>query len=536
MALNIGDVCGLAAQTRDKTALRLIRADSSVVDVSFGEMDARASQFANVLRDMGEGGEDAGGVVAILLPKSEEVFYGFLGILKAGSRVLSLFVSFGDLGLIDRLVDCGATCILTKRTLVQRIQRIRPQLPTLRKVLVVDVDQDMAPDILSLPARMKTASDRFQSVAVRDDTPSLVHYTSGSTGKPKGVLHRHGAVEHLRATAREILQLGPDDLYWCTADHGWITGTSYGIIAPWLLGVTQIQFSGNFEAAAWMGILQDHRVNVWYTAPTALRMMMAATHVDYSQYDVSQLRSIFSVGEPLNPEVSRWGMEVFGREIHDTWFQTETGGIMIANRPGLPVRHGSMGRPVAGITATILDDSGKPCPPRAIGKLCLKYPWSSMFMDYLHRPEVYAGKFSNGYYDSGDLAFADEDGSIWFAARNDDVINTSGHLVSPFEIESALLEMPEIAESGAVAVPDPIRFEKIIVFVALKQGVQPSEDLALRVRLHVGSRLSSVASPQDVVFVDSIPKNNSGKILRRVLRAQYLGQDPGDLSTLQDAS
>jgi acetyl-CoA synthetase len=240
------------------------------------------------------------------------------------------------------------------------------------------------------------------------------------------------------------------------------------------------------------------------------------------------------VGEPLNPEISRWGRDVLGKDIHDTWFQTETGGIMIANRPGLSIRPGSMGKPVSTIEAAILDDAGNPCPDRTSGHLCLRYPWTSMFRDYLNRTDSYRAKFSNGYYDSGDLAFKDEDGYFWFSARNDDVINTSGHLVSPFEVESALLELPEVAESGAVGAPDPVLFEKIVVFAALRKGVEPSDELRMKIRLHVANRLSAAATPQDVVIVDKIPKNKSGKILRRVLRARYLGEDPGDLSTIED--
>jgi acetyl-CoA synthetase len=533
MPLNIGDICAIPSNQGNKVALRLVRADHSTRDFSFAEVDAGAASFARVIRDAGV---SEGEVVALLLPKCAEVFFAFLGTLKAGCRSLPLFVSFGELALLDRLADSRATCIVSKRSLLPRLQRIRPQLPALRTILLIDEDQDQSPEVLSLPARMRAGSGGFKSVEVTEDTPSVLHYTSGSTGKPKGVLHRHGAATSIRQTATEILQLQPDDIYWCTADHGWVTGTSYGIIAPWLLGVTQVQFTGNFDAAAWMRVLQNEKITVWYTAPTALRMLMAASQVDYASYDLSRVRNILSVGEPLNPEVSRWGLDALKHDIHDTWFQTETGAIMIANRPGLPIRHGSMGRPITGMTARILDDAGNRCPPRVMGRLCLQSPWPSMFVTYLNRPEAYASKFSNGIYDSGDLAFEDEDGYVWFAARADDVINTSGHLVSPFEVESALLEMPEIAESAAVGVPDEIAFERIVVFVALRAGNQPDEDLALRVRLHVANRLSSVASPRDVVFVDSIPKNNSGKILRRVLRARYQGLDPGDLSTLQDGS
>jgi acetyl-CoA synthetase len=534
MGKNLGDICRAwsgGVGRPDPVALRLVQSDLSPRDYTFGQIDALAGQFANVLRDVGQ---DAGKVVALFMPKCIEVFASFLGTLKAKSTVLSLFANFGDLALIDRLADCGASCVVTRRASLERLQRIWPSLPALQVILLIDSAVDVAPNVLSLPSRLARASSEWRTATVEEDTPSLIHYTSGSTGKPKGVLHVHGAAPHIEHSMAEIMQLGRDDIYWCTADHGWITGTSYGIIGPWLLGITQVQFAGGFDPDHWFRILQDQRVSVWYTAPTALRMLSRADDIDYRRYDISHLRSIFSVGEPLNPEISRWGRAVLDRDIHDTWFQTETGGIMIANRPGLAIRPGSMGKPVSSIAAAILDDAGNPCATRTTGHLCLRYPWTSMFRDYLNRTDTYRAKFANGYYDSGDLAFQDEDGYFWFAARNDDVINTSGHLVSPFEVESALLELAEVAESGAVGVPDPILFEKIVVFVALRKGVAVTDELRMKFRLHVANRLSAAATPQDVVIVERIPKNKSGKILRRVLRARYLGQDPGDLSTIED--
>jgi acetyl-CoA synthetase len=534
MTKNLGDVCqpwAGGAGRPDPVALRLVQANLSAHDYTFGQIDALASQFANVLRDLGQ---DQGKVVAIFVPKCIEVFAGFLGTLKAGSTVLSLFANFGDLALIDRLADSGASCVVARKASLARLLRIRPSLPALEVILLVDSETDEGPEVLSLPARLRRAASAFPSAAVDAETPSVIHYTSGSAGKPKGVLHVHGAAPHLERSMAEVMQLRRDDRYWCTAEHGWITGTSYGIVAPWLLGVTQVQFTGGFDPDAWFQVLAEQRVSVWYTVPTALRMLARADDVDYKRYDISRLRSIFSVGEPLNPEISRWGRDTLARDIHDTWFQTETGGIMIANRPGLAIRPGSMGKPVAGVAAAILDDGGQPCPPRTTGHLCLRTPWASMFRDYLNRTDGYRAKFAGGYYDSGDLAYLDEDGYFWFAARNDDAINTSGHLVSPFEVESAVLEIEEVAESGAVGVPDQVLFEKIVVFVALRKGVAASEELCMKIRLHVANRLSAAATPQDVVVVEGVPKNKSGKILRRVLRARYLGQDPGDLSTIED--
>jgi acetyl-CoA synthetase len=533
MVSNLGDICqrwaGGGSQP-DRTALRSIASDLSARDFTFEQIDALASQFANVLHDIEQ---DQGKVVAILLPKSVEVFVTFLGTLKAGSVVLSLFAHFGDMALIERLSDCSASCIVTRQASLARLVRIRPSLPALKVILLIDGDSDQGPDILGLRTRLAHASSQFTSALVGDGTVSLIHYTSGASGKPKGVLHVHGAAAHIERTMVEVMQLGHDHLYWCTADHGWITGTSYGIFGPWLLGITQLQFAGGFDPDRWFRILAEHRVSVWYTAPTALRMLSRADDINYRSYDISSLRSIFSVGEPLNPEIGRWGQETLGREIYDTWFQTETGGIMIANRPNVAIRSGSMGKAVSSIEVAILDDQGTPCAPRTIGHLCMRYPWPSMFRGYLNRTDTYRSKFVGGFYDSGDLAFKDEDGYFWFFARNDDVINTSGHLVSPFEVESVVLEMAEVAESGAVGAPDPVLYEKIVLFVALRKGIDDSNDLRVKIRLHVANRLYSAATPQDVVIVDHIPKNKSGKILRRVLRARYLGQDSEDLSTIE---
>jgi acetyl-CoA synthetase len=331
-----------------------------------------------------------------------------------------------------------------------------------------------------------------------------------------------------------VLNVGPDDRYWCTADPGWVTGVSYGIIGPWSQGVTQVHYGGGYDAAGWMDLLVQEKIDVWYTAPTALRMLMQEDEAIFSREKLAGLRHIFSVGEPLNPAVIEWGRRVLGHDIYDTWFQTETGAIMISNRPGLDVRLGSMGRPVDGIVAAVLDAGGRPVPDGAQGRLCLKAGWPSMFVAYRNRPDVYADKFQGEFYDSGDMAYRDEDGYFWFVGRGDDVINTAGHLVSPFEVESALLEVEEVGEAGVIGAPDELLWEKVVAFVRLKPGVVWDRDLELKLRLHVSNRVSSLAAPRELRVLDSIPKNKSGKIMRRVLKAWYTGQEAGDLSTLED--
>jgi len=387
--------------------------------------------------------------------------------------------------------------------------------------------------VLSLPLLMNSASTMFTIPNTAPDMPSVLHYTSGSTGKPKGVLHVHRSILGQVDTFRNILSVKDRDVFWCTADPGWVTGVSYGIVGPMSQGITQVQYSGTYKAKVWLDILQDEKVNVWYTAPTALRMLMQGEDDLYKTNDLSQLKHIFSVGEPLNPSVIEWVRKVIGKDVYDTWFQTETGAIMIANRPGMPIRPGSMGKPYQ-VEAVILDENGEQLPDRKQGRLCLKTEWPSMFIAYLNREEQYKEKFKGGFYDSGDVAYRDESGYFWFFGRRDDVINTSGHLVGPFEIESALLELDEVIEAGIIGAPDELVYEKVVAYIRLAPGVKWSRKVELKIRLHVSNKLSSIATPQEFEIVDSVPKNKSGKIMRRLLKSWYTGEDFGDISTLEE--
>lgn len=531
---NIGHICTreqCEAGKADKVAFRWLAPDLSRTDYTFSDLEAQSNRFANVLERLGI---SPGAPVFTLLPKMPEQFFAFLGALKARALVGPLFSNFGEDALLDRLGNAQARCLVTKTSLLRRVRRILPQLPTLKHVLLCDVAEDQSDTQLSLTRLMAEAANCYAAPPTGPDTPSLLHYTSGSTGKPKGVVHVHRSILQHRATARAVLGLRDDDIYWCTADQGWVTGTSYGIIGPWSLGVTQVHYGGGYDPDAWFSLLQREAVTVWYSAPTALRMLMRQEPGFYSQYDLGALRQISSVGEPLNPEVIRWSREVLGREIYDTWFQTETGSIMIANLPGLTVRPGSMGKPVAGTGAAVLGDDGTPLANGQVGHLCLKAGWPSMFQTYLGNESAYQSKFRDGYYYSGDTAFRDEDGYYWFQGRSDDVINTAGHLVSPFEIESALLEIDEIAESGVIGAPDELLFEKVVAFVCLREGYRWTRELELKIRLHLTNRVSSIATPQEIQVLECIPKNKSGKIMRRVLKARYLGQDAGDLSTMEE--
>jgi acetyl-CoA synthetase len=530
---NIGHICTtgqIAIGQGEQVAFRWLTPSLERTDYTFADLNRESNRFANCLHTLGL---TSGDVFFTFLPKLPEQFFAFLGALKLQLVTGTLFANFGDEALLDRLGDAGAKGIITRKSLLKKLTRIRPALPALSAIIVVDLDEHQGDGIYSYRQLVSGAADEFIALPTDPETPSVLHYTSGSTGKPKGVLHVHGSIAIQAATGREVLGLCSDDVYWCTADQGWVTGTSYGIIAPWSIGVTQVHYGGGYDAEAWFTILERERVTVWYTAPTALRMLMREDPALFRRFDLSRLRHICSVGEPLNPEVIRWGRELLGKDIYDTWFQTETGAIMIANRPGLAVRPGSMGTPVPGIEAAILDDEGKTVPDGEQGHLCLRAGWPSMFRTYLNYTAGYDSKFRNGWYYSGDTAWRDEDGYFWFKGRSDDVVNTAGHLVSPFEVESALLEIEEVAESGVIGAPDDLLFEKVVAFIHLHSQYNYSTDLELKIRLHIANRVSSIATPQEIVVTDSIPKNKSGKIMRRVLKARYLGTDAGDTSTLE---
>lgn len=531
---NIGWICTgsqCEAGRGDKIAMRWISHNLDRRDYTFAEMDQLSNRFANVLRSLEV---SRGEVIFTFLPKTPEQFTAFLGSLKAECVTGTLFSNFGDDALLDRLGASQAKLVVTRKSLYRKIERIRDKLPALRTIILTDAAEDLSDDVLSWERLMAEAADEFEVPLTSADTPSVLHYTSSSTGKPKGVLHCHRSILHQSFTSSAVLGLQPDDLFWCTADQGWVTGTSYGIIGPWSLGVTQLHFGGGYNAQTWFELLQNERVSVWYTAPTALRMLMREEQTLYHDFDLTRLRNIFSVGEPLNPEVIVWGRETLQKDIFDTWFQTETGAIMIANRPGLPIRSGSMGTPLPGIEAGILADDGATLADNEHGNLCVRAGWDSMFINYLGNEAAYTSKFRNGWYHTGDMAWRDSDGYYWFLGRSDDVINTSGHLVSPFEVESALLELPEVAESGIIGAPDDLLFEKVVAFVNFRSGIEFNPELDLKIRLHIANRLSSVAIPQEVIPIESVPKNKSGKIMRRVLKARYLGLDAGDISTLEE--
>jgi acetyl-CoA synthetase len=523
----------------DHLALRWLGKDGSSRDFTYAELARLTSRFANLLRELGVG---AGERVFTLAGRIPELYIAALGTLKNRSVFCPLFSAFGPEPIQARLVRGDATVLVTTPTLYRRkIEALRPQVPTLKHVLVAGspVGGHRPGGTLNFEALMAGASDRFTIPPTDGEDPALLHFTSGTTGLPKGAVHVHRAVLAHHVTGKLALDLHADDVFWCTADPGWVTGTSYGIVSPLSNGVTSIVDEADFDAERWYRILQEQRVSVWYTAPTAIRMLMKAGPELPKRYDLSRLRLIASVGEPLNPEAVLWGQQVLGLPIHDGWWQTETGGIMIANFASMDIRPGSMGRPLPGVEAAIVQrtDAGVEVveAPDVQGELALRPGWPSMFRSYLHDEERYRECFVGGWYLSGDLARRDADGYFWFVGRSDDVIKSAGHLIGPFEVESALMEHPAVAEVGVIGKPDPVAGEVVKAFVALKPGHGAGEELRLELLGHARQRLGPAVAPREIDFVESVPKNRAGKIMRRLLKARELGLPEGDVSTLEVA-
>jgi len=528
----------VAGPGRDRIAFRFLDGESQR-DVSYRQLCVLSNRFANVLRQLGVGQGDR---VFVLAGRIPELYIAMLGALKTGAVACPLFSAFGPEPLATRLTLGGANVLVTTAQLYRRkIENMRERLPDLRHVLLAaDGGEPCAgiPATLELAPLMAQAADGFNCVATRPSDMALLHFTSGTTGTPKGAVHVHDAAVTHWATGKYALDLHPGDTYWCTADPGWVTGTSYGIIAPLLHGVTSIVDNADFDAERWYRILQEQQVTVWYTAPTAIRMLMKAGAEIAASHVFPSLRFIASVGEPLNPEAVWWGKEVLGLPIHDNWWQTETGGIMIANTPAFDIKPGSMGRPLPGVDAFIVgrDEQGEAHvidTPDTEGELALRRGWPSMFRGYLNNEERYRKCFAGDLYLTGDLARRDQDGYFWFIGRADDVIKSAGHLIGPFEVESALMEHPAVAEAGVIGKPDETVGEVVKAFVSLKTGFEPDEALRMALLGHARKRLGAAVAPKEIEFVASLPRTRSGKIMRRLLKARELGLPEGDTSTLE---
>jgi len=519
-----------------KLAMRWIGRDDAVRDFSYAELRAQSNRFANVL---GQHGIATGDRVFSLLGRCPELYMAALGTLKCGSVFSPLFSAFGPEPIKARMSIGGARVLVTSEAFYRRkIEPLRTEVASLELVLLTECSDNLPPATMSLAAAMLTASDSYEIVRTAAEDMALVHFTSGTTGRPKGAVHVHEAVVAHHITGRLVLDLHEDDVFWCTADPGWVTGTSYGIISPLTNGATLIVDQAEFDAERWYRILERQKVSVWYTAPTAIRMLMKIGADFAKKFDLSNLRLMASVGEPLNPEAVVWGVEAFGKPFHDNWWQTETGGIMIANYPSMEVKPGSMGRPLPGVTAGIVErvtggEVREITQPMTVGELALRPGWPSMMRGYLGEEERYRKCFVSGWYLAGDLAMRDAEGYYWFVGRADDVIKSAGHLIGPFEVESALMEHPAVAEVGVIGIPDETAGEVVKAFVALKNGVEQSEALRKDLLGHARKRLGPAVAPKDIAFRSNLPKTRSGKIMRRLLKARELGLPEGDISTLE---
>ena len=527
-------------------ALRFLSKHQPAIELTYRELKGETDRFANVLAALGV---ERGERVFVLAGRIPELYVAALGTLKHGAVFCPLFSAFGPEPIEQRLRLGDARVLVTTAALYRRkVEDLRWRLSRLERVLVVGEREEIAeiPQVEDFHALMAEAGDSYKLVATAPEDMALLHFTSGTTGTPKGAIHVHEAVVAHRETGRTVLDLRPGDVFWCTADPGWVTGTSYGIIAPLTLGATVVVDQAELEVDRWYGILQDERVTVWYTAPTALRMLMRAGADVAHEYDLSSLRFIASVGEPLNPEVVVWSEEAFGLPAHDNWWQTETGGIMIANYRAMDVRPGSMGRPLPGIEAAIAvrDEEDNPVlaadgtlelvqEPGEQGELVLRPGWPSMFRGYLGEEARYGRCFAGGWYLTGDLVRRDRDGYFWFIARGDDVIKSAGHLIGPFEVESVLLEHPAVADAGVIGKPDPVANMIVKAFVALAPGRRPGEELRRELLAFARRRLGAAVAPREIEFVGSVPHNRSGKVMRRLLKARELGLAEGDTSTLE---
>jgi acetyl-CoA synthetase len=519
----------------ERVAIRSLGKDGTVVDLTYGGLKEGSNRFANLLDGLGV---TKGERVFWLAGRIPALYPVFFGTLKNCSVFCPLFSAFGPEPIFQRLERGNAKVLVTTvRQYSKKILGLLDRLPELRYVLLVDVERDVDEHVLSLPKLMEGASSVFTIPVTDPEDMAILHFTSGTTGMPKGAVHVHDAVHTHYITGKYVLDLHPEDIFWCTADPGWVTGTSYGIIAPLLLGVTSIVDEADFDSERWYRILEEQRVTVWYTAPTAIRMLMRAPIEQRKRYDLSALRLVHSVGEPLNPEAILWGQRVLGLPIHDNWWQTETGGIMIANCAVLEIRPGSMGRPLPGIEAAIVTridaDTVRVEGPGIEGDLALRRGWPAMMRGYLHEEERYRKCFVGDWYITGDLAKCDQDGYFWFISRADDIIKTAGHMVGPFEVESSMMEHRAVAEAGVIGKPEATIGEIVKAFVVLKPGVQDSDELRQELIGFGRTMLGSAVAPKEIEFIDNLPKTRSGKIMRRLLKARELGLPIGDISTLE---
>ncbi|SPD72547.1 Acetyl-coenzyme A synthetase [uncultured Desulfobacterium sp.] len=522
---------------RGHLALRWLGENDTVLDFTYGDLQEQSNRFANVLQNLGV---KKGERVSVLTGRLPQLYIAALGTWKTLGVFCPLFAAFGPEPIYQRLQRGDVKVLVTTERLYRKkVIDLKNRLPKLEHILFVDEVENAGEGLWSMTKMMAEASGEFTIPPTDPEDMAALHFTSGTTGMPKGAIHVHNAVLIHYMTGKYIMDFHRDDIFWCTADPGWVTGTSYGIISPLLHGITNIVDEADFNAERWYKILDKQKVSVWYTAPTAIRRLMRMSTEPRQLHDLTNLRLIHSVGEPLNPEAVIWGRDLLGLPIHDNWWQTETGGIMISNFPSMDIRPGSMGRPLPGIEAAIVsrvaEDKVQVVQERNVeGELALRPGWPSMFRGYLHDEERYRSCFTDGWYLTGDLARRDNDGYFWFVGRADDIIKTSGHMVGPFEVESGLMEHHAVAEAGVIGKPHPMIGQVVMAFVSLKPGFEPSDELRRELIGFAREKLGSAVAPKEIKFQGNLPKNKAGKIMRRLLKARELGLPEGDISTLEE--
>ena len=515
---------------KDKLALIYDDGEGNAVRLTFGQLYQQTNKFANVLKKLGIKRQER---VFFFLSRSPELYVGFLGAIKYGAIASPMFPAFGPDAIRDRLLDSGAVVLVTDSELKKRVYECKKDLPELKHMIIVG--KDVSENEVSWEKEMAGASDKFEAAHMDPEEFSYMLYTSGTTGKPKGVVHAHKDIVQMHLTTYWVLDVHEEDVYWCGADLGWVTGVVYGVLGPWSNGTTQVGLGGRFDPDRWYMTIQNYKISIWYTAPTAVRMLMARGNDIPKKYDLSSLRALYCVGEPLNPEGVKWAQEVFdNKPFHDTWWQTETGSILITNFPEMDIKPGSMGKPLPGIEAAVVDENGKALPQGEEGPLCIRPGWPAMMRQIWKNPAKYNEYFRNGWYYTGDTAQVDMDGYFWYVGRADDVIKTSGERVGPFEVESALIEHEAVAEAGVIGKPDALRGNIIKAFIVLTPGYKESEELKTEIQKFVKTKLAGHAYPREIEVVKTLPKTRSGKIMRRLLRARELGLPIGDTSTLED--
>ena len=541
-----------ASWRKNKVAL-YFRDEKRDEKYTFQDLKHLTSKFGNVLKELGVRKGDR---VGILLPRTPELYISLLGANRIGAVPMPLFEAFMEQAIRDRMQDSEASVMITTPLLKERIPI--KDLPALKHLILIGggVQKTTLTKQEEDTVFVSDAGSAYQPAGAREvgyeeimqrtspvlepewltvDDGLVIHYTSGSTGKSKGVLHRQYAMVGHYQTTKWVLDLRDDDIFWNTADPGWVTGTSYGIYGPWTLGISSVVLGGRFDPERWYKTIQDYRVTVWYSAPTAYRLLMAAGEEIAKKYDFSSLRHVCTVGEPLNPEALRWIRKITGHAPHETWWMTETGMQLICNYRSSDFKIGATGKPFPGTCAAVVDDDGDEVLPYILGHLVVKPPWPSLMKEIWRNKTKYDEYFRiKGWYVSGDTAYKDEDGFIWYAGRADDVIKTAGERVGPFEVESALIQHPAVAEAAVIGKPDSIRGQIIKAFVTLRAGYSPSEELKTSIAEFVKKNLAAHAAPREIDFRDRIPKTRSGKIMRRVLKAWDLGQEVGDTSTMEE--